>query len=253
MKGEKYELTFYKDGIFGYSEKGSFKPWTLAHFMPILVTIAGIVLLAVCGDKLRVSPHEEQIRCALMFIMMICEFSYFWRLAYVGPEDHSYKTMMMRLPMQVCEWTLLLEIPMLMLKSQFLFNMAFYLTLTCNLIPFAIPVVISTSSPRYMRYYQFWGEHILPLWSMFYLFFVFDMRPSPIGILMQMIMLFIMLPIALYFNSHYDDCYYLYLKLDRFPSVQRLTRDSMTKTVLLYIAIVLAACGIVQGIYTLVT
>ncbi len=249
MNGEKYELTFFKKGIFGYGQKGEFRPWTLAHIMPILVTIAGIWLLAVCGDRLHDSPHEEQIRCAFMFIMMLCEFTYFWRLAYVGPEDHSYKTMMMRLPLQICEWTLLLELPMLMLKSQFLFNMVFYLTLTCNLIPFVIPVVISTTGPRYVRYYQFWGEHILPLWGMFYLFFVFDMRPSPVGILMQMILLFIMLPIALHFNSSYDDCHYLYLKLDRFPSVKGMMRNSMAKTVILYTAIVLAACALVQGIY----
>ena len=249
MNGEKYELTFFKKGIFGYGEKGEFRPWTLAHFMPILVTIAGIWLLGVFGGQIRHSPHEEQIRCALMFVMMLCEFTYFWRLAYVGPEDHSHKTMMMRLPLQICEWTLLLEIPMLVLKSQFLFNMVFYLTLTCNLVPFFVPVVISKSGPRYIRYYQFWGEHILPLWSMFYLFFVHGLRPHPIGILMQMIMLFIMLPIVLYFNQHYEDCDYFYLKLDRYPTISRITRDSMTKTVLLYIVIVLAACGIVQCVY----
>lgn len=251
MDGERYELEFFRKGFFGYGEPGDFKAWTAAHFAPLLAAAGGIWLIAANADRLRSSAHEELIRCALMTLIMLFEFSFFWRLSYVGPEDHAYKTMMMRLPLQVCEWTAILAIPMLFLRSRILFSLVFYLTMTCGLFPLFVPAVISTTGPRYSRYYQYWGEHILPIWAVYYLFFVHGLRPSPVGILLEFAMLFLMLAPALRLNRRFDDCYYLYLKPERFPMLRGLVRDSTKAMVRLYLSVMIVLCFIVQCVYQL--
>ncbi len=225
MKGEQFELTFYRNGFFGYGEQGDFRPWGFAHLIPIVVTVAAVVLMSVFRESLRFYQGEEGVRCALVMAMMLCEFGYFWRLSYVGPESHSPKNMMFRLPLQVCEWTILIAIPMLILRSQILFDLVFYLTMSCGLIPFVLPVVISATGPRYFRYYQFWGEHVLPVWAVFYLVFVWGYLPRPIGILLETVLLLLMVPISLRLNNRYEECNYLYLKPENIPPCRRCLRN----------------------------
>ena len=253
MKGERFELTFFRKGFFGYGEEGDFRPWGLSHFAALAITVSVIVLLALFGPAFRNLKGETHIRCALAMTMMLCEFSFFWRLAYIGPESHERKTMMMRLPLQVCEWTLLLTIPMLFLRSQFLFDMTFYLSMTCGLLPLVVPAVISTTGPRYFRFYQFWGEHVLPIWSVYYMIFVWGFRPRPIGILAEYLFLLLLVPPSLWLNRRFEDCYYLYLKPEKFPMLRALTdKVSMGRMLLLFGGVLTAMCFVVQCILQLI-
>jgi len=253
VNGEKYTLEFFSKGFFGYGKEGDFRQWSLPHFAALGVLTAGILLLALFGSGIRNWAGEPKLRCALAMLMMFNEFGVFWRLSYVGPESHERKTMMMRLPLQVCQWTALLVIPMLFLQSRLLLSMVFYLSLTCGLVPLFLPAVITTTGPSYYRFYQFWGEHILPIWSVFYMIFVHGMRPSPIGILLMFGMLVLMTPFALYFNRRFDDCYFLYLKPEQFSMLKIFTREgSLPRLLLIYGVGVALLCLVVQCVYQLI-
>ncbi len=253
MNGEKYTLEYFSKGFFGYGKEGEFRQWSLPHFAALAVLAAGIALLALFGSQIRDWQGEEKLRCALAMLLMLNQFAVFWRAFYVGPESHERKTMMMRLPLQVCQWTALLVIPMLFLRSRLLLSMVFYLSLTCGLVPLLFPAVITTTGPSRFRFYQFWGEHILPLWSVFYLVFVHGMRPSPVGILLMFGMLFAMAPLALYFNRRFDDCYFLYLKPEKFSMLKVFNRGGSLPRLMLFYGTALALlCLAVQCVYQLI-
>ena len=76
---------FFSEGFFGYGEKGDFKYWSLAHFVPLLVFALGIYLIFRYREKIRDWKHEGDLRFAMAVAMIICEMSYYWRLVYVGP------------------------------------------------------------------------------------------------------------------------------------------------------------------------
>ena len=116
MNGEKYTLEFYSKGFFGYGKDGEFRQWSFSHFAAFIVLAAGILLLGLFGSEIRDWTGEAILRCALAMLMMLCEFGYFWRLLYVGPETHERKAMIMRLPIQVCQWTAILVFPMLFIS-----------------------------------------------------------------------------------------------------------------------------------------
>lgn len=253
MNGEKYTLEYFSKGFFGYGKDGDFRQWSFPHFAALAVLAVGISLLALFGSGIRDWSGEPKLRCALAMMVMLNELGYFWRLVYVGPESHERKTMMMRLPLQVCQWTALLVIPMLFLKSKPLLSMVFYLCLTCGLVPLFFPAVITKAGPSYYRFYQFWGEHILPSWSVFYLIFVHGMRPSPIGILLMFCMLFLMTPFALYFNRRFDDCGFLYLKPEQFPMLKVFNREGSLPRLMIFYGVGIALlCLVVQCVYQLI-
>ena len=84
---------FFKDGFFGYTEKGDFKYYSIAHFVPLILMIAAICLVWRYRDRLRNWKHEENLRFWLAFVMLLAEMSYFWRLVGVpslepNPVDH---------------------------------------------------------------------------------------------------------------------------------------------------------------------
>lgn len=253
MDGEKYTLEFYSKGFFGYGKEGEFRQWSLAHFAGFIALAAGILPLALFGSEIREWIWEERLRCGLAMMMLLCQFGYLWRLLYVGPENHERKSMMMRLPVQICNWTAILVFPMLFLKSQLLLSLVFYLSLTCGMIAILFPAVITATGPSRFRYYHFWGEHLGPIWSVFYLIFVHGMRPSPIGILLMYCILAVMGPLAIYLNNRFEGCNFLYLKPDKLPMAAKYIRNiSMVKMMWLYGALVAVLCLIVQGVYQLI-
>ena len=82
-----YFVRFYNSGFFGFGEKGNFKYWSLAHFIPIILLIAAIVLIYRYRAWLREWKHEENFRFIFAFVMLMVEMSYFWRLLYVGSSE----------------------------------------------------------------------------------------------------------------------------------------------------------------------
>ena len=140
MNGKVREVIYFSQGFFGYGELGNFKQWSLAHFAPIVLAVAVILLIYRYRKNLRNYKYEKTARFIYCFIMILCEMSYFWRLVYVGPGTDPDESMMGFLPLQVCQWTLIATTFMMMSESRKLFSLSFFLTMSAGLLPILFPV-----------------------------------------------------------------------------------------------------------------
>ncbi len=254
-----YEVLFYKDGFFGFGEKGNFEYWSFAHFAPILVMLAAIVLIYIYRDRLRQWKHEETFRFIFAFVMLMVEMSYFWRLLYVGSsEPDKVIDLLDKLPLQVCEWTCIIASFMLMKKSKNLFQICFFVCLTFGLFPLLTPSVITTTGPAYYRYYQYWLEHILPIIAVFYMMFVHGARARLKGIILAVAFMSVLATLAIICNLNIEGANYLYLgaegtsggggsPMDILPKV-----NSATGTMFLRLGIIIPLfVGLLFGLYYL--
>lgn len=204
-------VQFFKDGFFGYGEKGDFTYWSVAHFVPLLLLAAAIFLMYRYREPLASWKHEENFRFIFAFVMLLAEMSYFWRLLYVGSSDPTETTLLDKLPLQVCEWTCIAAIFMITKKSKLLYQICFYVCLTIGLFPLLTPSVIDQTGPTYYRYYQFWLEHILPIIAVFYMTFVHGFRPKMKGIALASAFMLVLVTFALICNFNIENANYLYL------------------------------------------
>ena len=245
-------MTYFRSGFFGLSSEVVFKPFSIAHFVPIILAVAAIILIWKKRDVIRQWKGENTFRFVYAFIMIICEMSYFWRLQYVGPGMDDDTTMMGFLPLQVCQWTLILTTFMMMSKSKRLFSMSFFMTMSVGLLPLFVPAVISYTGPTYYRYYQFWGEHLLPIVGMFYMMFVHGFEAKPSGIPMTLGFLVLLALPCIYFNEHFEDAEYMYLKHSTYSTLNFLP-ESPYLTLLVLLVAVLLLLGLTYVIYGLIT
>ena len=206
-------VNFFSEGFFGYSNEQDFFMGSIWHILPIVLMILAIILIHEYREKIKNFKYETSVRYILAFVMMIVEMSFFWRLLYVGNQGQA-DTMLTYLPLQMCQWGLLICVFTIISKNEKLFSINYYITLLFASIALIYPLVITNAGPRYYRYYQFWLEHILPILSVFYLMFVHDMKPEKKGILYTF---FVTVPLtiaAIIANSKIKGARYLYLTLD---------------------------------------
>ena len=161
--------------FFGQGTETEFSDFTLAHLAPILLMIALILLICRFREQIRNSRHEEKLRYALAFIMIISEMSYYWRLIGVpslqpNPVDH--------LPITVCGWAIVFGSYMVIGKSQTLFDIVYFWLFSGSIFALITPTVITFTGPTRFRYYQFWIEHTMGYIAVFYMIFVHKMRPT---------------------------------------------------------------------------
>ena len=152
-----------------------FVNFSFAHFAPILLMFAVILLIFRCREKIRACKREEAIRYVLAFMMIISEMSYFWRLVGVpslnpNPVDH--------LPITVCGWAVIFCSFMVVGKNQTLFDISYFWLFSGTVFALITPTVITYTGPTRFRYYQFWLEHTLGYISIFYMINVHGMRPT---------------------------------------------------------------------------
>ncbi len=205
-------VKFYSEGFFGYGEKGNFKYWSFAHFTPILLFAIAVYLIYHYRDALRNWKHEENFRFIFAAAMLFVEMSYFWRLLYVGSsEPGEVVDLLDKLPLQVCEWTCILAVFMMMKKSRAIYPICFYVCFTIGIFPLLTPSVITTTGPAYYRYYQYWLEHILPPLAVFYMTFVHGFRPTKKGIISAVGFMLTLMVLALICNANIPGANYLYL------------------------------------------
>ena len=205
-------VKFFKDGFFGYGEEGNFRIASIWHILPILFMLIMIYIIYKNKDKLRNYKYEGRIRFIYAFIMLIVEMSFFWRLSYVGTQG-AYDTMLTYLPLQLCQWGLIISVFTILSKNEKLFSMNFYITLLFANIALIYPLVITNAGPTYYRYYQFWLEHIMPIIGVFYMIFVHDFKPDKKGILRTLYLIIPITIIALIANANIEGARYLYLTL----------------------------------------
>ena len=205
-------VEFYKDGFFGYGEKGNFKYWSFSHFTPIILFAIAVYLIYRYRDALKNWKHEENFRFIFAALMLFAEMSYFWRLLYVGSsEPEELVNLIDKLPLQVCEWTCIFAIFMITKKSRAIYQICFYVCFTIGIFPILTPSVITTAGPAYYRYYQYWLEHMLPPLAVFYMTFVHGFRPKKKGIISAIVFMSVLVVMALICNANIPGANYLYL------------------------------------------
>jgi hypothetical integral membrane protein (TIGR02206 family) len=161
--------------FFGKGDEIEFENFTLAHFAPILLSALIIFLIYRYRDTLLKSKHDGKIRLALALALIITEMSYYWRLVGIpsldpNPIDH--------LPITVCGWVVIFSSYMLVTKSQKLYDICYFWLFAGTIFALITPTVITYTGPTRFRYYQFWLEHTLGYFAVFYMTFVHKMRPT---------------------------------------------------------------------------
>ena len=184
--------------FFGKGDEVEFVNFTLAHFLPIIFAVGIIYLIYRYKDKIRRLKHEYCFRYVLAFALIISEMSYYWRLIAMpslkpNPVDH--------LPLAVCGWAAIFASYMVIGKSQTLFDITYFWSLTGSVFALITPTVITYTGPLRFRYYQFWAEHLLGFVAIFYMIFVHKMRPSIKGMVKAYIALVALAGVAYWANQ----------------------------------------------------
>ena len=161
--------------FFGVGEEKEFSTFGITHFIPILLMLGIIFLTYKYRARIKNLKHEERIRYAMAFIMIICEMSYFWRLVGItslnpNPVDH--------LPITVCGWGIIFASYLMIGKSQTLYDICYFWLFAGTIFALITPTVITYTGPTRFRYYQFWLEHTMGYIGVFYMTFVHKMRPT---------------------------------------------------------------------------
>jgi hypothetical integral membrane protein (TIGR02206 family) len=184
--------------FFGKGDEVEFVNFSFAHFAPILLMFAVILLIYRYRDKIRTCKREETIRYVLAFMMIISEMSYFWRLVGVpslnpNPVDH--------LPITVCGWSIIFCSYMVVGKNQTLFDIAYFWLFSGTIFALITPTVITYTGPTRYRYYQFWLEHTLGYIAIFYMINVHGMRPTVKSAIKSYAALIVLAVIAYFAND----------------------------------------------------
>ena len=204
--------------FFGKGETVEFANFTVAHFMPVIVMLVLILLMAKFGDKIRSAKCEKGLRYTLAFALIISEMSYYWRL--IALSDMLKPNAVDHLPITVCGWAVVFCSYMVVGKSQTLFDISYFWLLSGSVFALITPTVITYTGPTRFRYYQFWLEHTLGYVAIFYMIFVHKMRPTVKSAVKSYVALVVMALIAYGVNTMIPGANYLYLaRPEAAPSV----------------------------------
>lgn len=242
----KYE--FYSEGFFGYSLEQDFHYWSPAHLLPIILLGLAIFLTFKYKDKIRSYKHEETVRFMIAALMIFNECFYYWRLLYVGNGGSAEpKQLLTYLPLQVCEWSAYLAAFMMMKKSRHIFDICFYVSLTLGLIPLFTPAVIMQAGPSYARYYQFWIEHLVPIYAVFYMMAVHGFRSSYKRVYKPFLALGVLATLAIIANNNIEKANFMYLASGTDgDSIANLLPESIPVRILLYVGILIVLFAILS-------
>ena len=214
-----YWAKFHNEGFFGFSATKDFNIGSLAHIIPILLAIIVLFLIYKYRNEIRNNPKlDNNIISILTIIMIFAELSYWWRIIYVGPESQTAHGLLFKLPIQVCQWTLLITVCAMITKSKSLMGISFFLTSIPTLLAIGYPVVLNNTGPSYFRYYQFWLEHLVPVVSVYYMLFVHEYKIEFKHIIYALSVLTALFFIACKANTLIDSKYsfkYLYMNYMR--------------------------------------
>ena len=209
---KEFFLYFFSEGT-----TPEFSLFTPAHFAPVLLLIAAIMLIRHFRVQIRRSRHEETMRYILAFMLIISDMSYYWRLVgmpslHPGPVEN--------LPIGVCGWAVIFCSYMLIGKKQFLFDISYFWLLSGSLFALITPTPLTYTGITRFRYYQFWMEHTLGYVAIFYMIFVHGMRPTIRSAVRSYVALVAMAVIAYGVNRMIPGANYLYMaRPEAAPSV----------------------------------
>lgn len=203
--------------FFGQGTETEFSLFTLAHFAPIGLMLLTIWCIYRNRDALAKSRHEEKLRYALAFALIICDMSYYWRLVGM-PSLHP--NAVENLPIGICAWTVIFCSFLMVGKSQTLFDIVYFWLLSGSLFALLTPTPLTYTGPTRFRYYQFWLEHTLGYVAVFYMIFVHKMRPTIRSAFKSAAAMTVMVLFAYWVNTMIPGANYLYMaRPEAAPSV----------------------------------
>jgi len=224
--------------FFGEGAQQEFSLFTLAHFAPVLLMIALIILIYKKRDRIRAFRHEENLRYILAFALIITDMSYYWRLVGApwlkpGPIEN--------LPIGVCGWAVIFSSYMVIGKKQALFDICYFWLLSGSLFALLTPTPLTYTGPTRFRYYQFWLEHTLGYIAIFYMIFVHDMRPTVKSAFISFAALLVMAVIAYGVNVMLPGANYLYMaRPEAAPSVLDILPPNFALRLSIMIVVIIA-------------
>lgn len=238
---DNFVYEFYHEGFFGYSLEQDFSYFSFWHFLPIILLGAAIWLTWKYREKLALWKGEEHFRFILGAILILNEGFYYWRLLYVGNGgSNEQDPLLTYLPLQVCEWMAYISAFMLMKKSRSMFDICYYVCLTLGIIPFFTPAVIMQTGPTYARYYQFWLEHLLPVYAVFYMIFVHGFRASWRRVYKPFALLALLATLAIIANMRIEGANFMYLASGTAgDSIANILPESIPVRLVLYLGILI--------------
>lgn len=209
---------FFKEGFLGYGEKGDITAFSLAHILPLVIGIGLVLLIYFNRDKIRKSKHENTYCVILGIFCIIGELLYYWRLCYVGSGGTKSELthMLTKFPLQVCDLTAIVSSIMMLNKNKTCYQYCAYVCFTLGLIPLFTVEQITTCGPAYLRYYQYWIQHIIPIVSTFYMMFVHNFIIEKKGIFITLALLYPLAAISMYANITIPGAHFMYLVGDTF-------------------------------------
>ena len=203
--------------FFGAGSEPEFALFTTAHIVPILLLIVVLFLLYRYREFFKKSPYDTNLRYILGFALIICDMSYYWRLA-AAPWLSEGPTV--NLPIGVCAWAVIFCSLMVIGKSQRLFDIAYFWLLSGSLFALLTPTPLTYCGPTRFRYYQFWLEHTLGYIALFYMIFVHGMRPNIRSVIRSYCALLLLTALAAWVNHMLPGANYLFMaRPESAPSV----------------------------------
>lgn len=228
--------------FFGQGTEPEFALFTPAHFIPILFLIIALLLLYRHREALKISRYETNFRYILGFMLIICDMSYYWRLAAcpwlsTGPAEN--------LPIGVCAWSIIFCSFMIIGKSQRLFDIVYFWLLSGSLFALLTPTPLTYCGPTRYRYYQFWLEHTLGYIALFYMIFVHGLRPNLRSLIRSYTALLGLAFFAAWVNSMIPGANYLYMaRPESAPSVLDLLPPHYGLRIAIIVAVITAMFGL---------
>ncbi len=194
--------------FFGAGSQQEFAIFTPAHIIPILLAIGIIFLIFWKRNALAQYKHETGLRYIMAFVLIIAEFSYYWRLV-ANPE--LVEGAIQNLPIAVCGWVTIFGSFMLIGKSQSLFDIIYFWLFSGSIFAVITPTVLTYTGPTRFRYYQFWVAHLAGYVAVFYMIFVHKMRPNIKSAVKSYIALAVLAVVAHIANSMIPGANYLFI------------------------------------------
>ena len=228
--------------FFGQGSTQEFSLFTPAHIIPIVLLLVALYFLYKYRDVIRNSKYETNIRYIIGFALIICDMSYYWRLASCpwlsnGPAEH--------LPIGVCAWSIIFSSYMIIGKSQKLFDIVYFWLLSGSLFALLTPTPLTFCGPTRFRYYQFWLEHTLGYIAIFYMIFVHRMRPNFRSIIRSYCTLMGLAIFAAWVNSMIPGANYLYMaRPESAPSIL----DILPPNYILRVSIIILVISLMFGL-----
>lgn len=208
------EYIYYSDGFFGFGPPGTFRAYGWMHFIPIILCIGLLILTGFQRERLRNWKEEIHLRFVLAFLMFLMELSYYVWLLYVGDNSGNY-LMMSKLPVHVCDLGLIVCMFMVPSGNRTLFGINFFVTLFGATLACIIPqTVLDGANPRYFRYYQYFAEHLLPVFCTVYMILVHQMKPRYRDIWISIAVLGALAIPATALNNAFPGSDYMFFRLE---------------------------------------